>query len=265
MDLPLIARLTWRFRRLLVAGALLALLLAAATAFKVTMTDGSPKVEHRQKEMWVSYGRLLVTQAGFPQGRSDLGGEAVPELDAGQAARGEGEQEFAQPGRFIEMAPLYARLAQSEPVRKLIFEKGPIQGADSVTVVAQEEQPLLEISATADSRLGAIALAQRQMEALRTYLAREQRDNEIAPENRITLNVIERPGAPALLAEQSNTWVIAPRSPIKPALVFLTVIALFFGLAIVLENVNPRLRRVGVEGEPAAVEDTPKRSNVRSA
>lgn len=260
MDLPMLGRVAWRFRRLLVAGAALALLLAAATVFKVTMVDGSPKLDYRQKEMWVSYGRLLVTQSGFPQGRSDLGGE---EAAAGAKANPNAQQ-FAQPGRFVEMAPLYARLANSEPVRRLLFADGPIPGADSVAVVSQENQPLLEVSATADSSRGAIMLAQRQIDALRRYIAREQQSNGIAPANRITLSVIERPGAPALLAEQANTWIIAPRSKVKPALVFFTVLALFFGLAMVLENANPRLRAVPLEVDPAS-EEAAKRSTVRSA
>lgn len=260
MDLPALGRMISRFRRLLIGGAILAILLATATVFKVTVVDGSPKLDYRQKEMWVSYGRLLVTQTGFPQGRSDLGGA---DEAAGQPVD-PNKQQFADPGRFITMAPLYARIAKSEPVRRLMFAEGPIRGADTVAVTSQEEQPLLEVSATADSRNGAVLLAQRQIDALRTYLAREQRANGIAPQNRITLSVLERPGAPAMLQDQVNTYVIAPRSPIKPALVFFTVLALFFGLAMVLENANPRLRPVPQEVD-AAGEETAKRATIRSA
>jgi hypothetical protein len=259
MDLPQIARVVWRFRALLLAGAVLGAVLATAVAFKVSMDGSSPRLEWRQKEMWVSYGRLLVTQSGFPQGRSDLGAVGVQDGDARRNA-----QQFADPIRFIELAPLYARLATSEPVRRIAFADGPIAGADSVAVTALENQPLVEMSATADSRDGAVLLAERHMNALRKFIGREQEKNGIAPANRISLNVIERPGAPAQLAEQVNTYIIAPRSPLKPALVFFTVCALFFGLAMVLENANPRLRAVPPEPLSAA-EDAPKRSSIRSA
>lgn len=265
MDLNHIARVIWRFRGMLVGGVILACLLAAATVFKVSLAGGSPKLEYRSPEIWVSYGRLLVTQSGFPQGRSDLGGDAPV---AGEAVPGDPAQQFADPARFVEMATLYARLATTEPVRRLVFEDGRVAGADSIVVTAQENQPLIEVSATAESRAGAIMLAQRQVDALRTYIAREQRDNGIAAPNRISLTVVERPGAPAVLPEQVNTWVIAPRSPIKPALVFLTACGLFFALALVLENANPRLRAVRDEPAlgPTATQAQPhEKAPIRSA
>ena len=258
MDLSLVARVMWRFRRLLLAGVALAALLALATVFKVTLADGSPKLEYRQKEMWISYGRLLVTQSGFPQGRSDLGGAEEAEVG------GKPAQEFADSVRFVELATLYSKLATTEKVRRMLFADGPIEGADAVAVVPQENEPLIEVSATADSRAGAVLLATRQIDALRTFIAQEQRDNRIAPPNRIALDLVERPGAPALLQEQANTWIIAPRSPIKPALVFLTVCGLFFGLAMMLENARPRLRPVASE-PPRVPEDADEQATARTA
>lgn len=247
MDLALITRVIWRFRVLLIGGVALAAVLAAATVYKPTFSGGSPKLEHRQDEMWVSYGRLLVTQAGFPQGRSDIG-DVMGGAQDPEAPRA---QQFADPQRFVDMAILYARLATTEPVRRLMITGGPIEGADSVVVTAQEALPLIEVSATATSRESAIELAKRQVDALETFIGREQQDSGIRPGNRIGVKLVETPGAPAQLAEQANTWIIAPRSPIKPALVFLIVCGLFFALAMVLENANPRLRAVRSEPFPA--------------
>jgi hypothetical protein len=225
---------------------------------KVTLDGGSPKLEYRQQQMWASVGRLLVTQSGFPQGRTDTGEAAA---QAGNAAAQPNARQFADPSKYADLAKLYAKLATTSEVRKLAFPNGPVKGFDSLAVTSQEEMPLIEVSSTATSRAGAIDLATREIDALALFIRREQRDNGVAPDNRIELQVIERPGAPASLKGQENTWVIAPRSKMRPMLVFITVCGLFFALALVLENLNPRMRAVVSEAEPAA-EDVP---SVRSA
>jgi hypothetical protein len=264
MDLRLIARVVWRFRLLLAAGVVLAVLLAAASVWRVAIVDGSPTLAHRQEVTWVSYGRLLVTQVGFPQGRTDLG-DAVRDVPLGGDAAATGpSQQFAAPGRFVEMARLYARLGTTEAVRQLVFEKGPIEGAQEIDVSALQELPLIEIAALATSRKAAITLAQRQADALRVFIAREQRSAGIAPANRIGVELVERPGAPATLAAQANTWIISGRSMMQPGLIFLTVCGLFFALAMVLENMNPRLRIIAAEVSVADPEQ-PEQPVVRSA
>lgn len=260
MDLAMLARVIWRFRRLLIGGLLLAILLAGATYVKVTLAGGSPKLEYRQEQMWASVGRMLVTQPGFPQGRTDTGN-----IDTGAAGAVKPDaRQFADPSKFVDLAMLYARIGMSSEVRQLVFPNGhPVKGFDSIAVTAQQDLPLVEVSTTANTRAGAVDLANREINALQTYIRREQRDNGVGPENRIELQVIEQPGAPAPLKGVENTWIIAPRSKMRPALVFVLICGLFFALALVLENINPRMR--AVSNDDAATEDLPVKPSVRSA
>jgi hypothetical protein len=249
MDLGLIARVIWRFRRLLIAGVILATFLAAASVWKIGIVNGSPKLAYRQNQTWVSYSRLLVTQSGFPQGRTDIN-NIVPPANPADAAKA---RQFGDSARFVEMAMLYSKLAVSQPVRTLMAQKGPIRGAKDVSVTAVQDLPIIEVAALGESRAAAIELAQRQADGLRAFIADEQRSAGVPADNRIDLQIVERAGAKAALPSEANTWVISGRSIMRPMLIFVVVCLLFFGLAMMLENLNPRLR--AVPARPTVVED----------
>jgi len=78
MSLELDMRVLWRFRVLVLAGLLLAILLAGMAMFKVDFGGGAPKLTYRQSETWQSTARLLITQDGFPEGRTTLPGAGGP-------------------------------------------------------------------------------------------------------------------------------------------------------------------------------------------
>jgi hypothetical protein len=242
MDLRVFSEVLWRFRRLLVAGAGVALLLAILSVAKPTFIG----LEYRDPEVWISNARMLVTQPGFPQGRSDinLNDGAAPAAPA-DGPPGGARRQFADPARLVELAVIYARLARSDPVRLLIRRSGRVEGARTVDVVNLQDLPIVEVAARGTSRRAAVTLAQRQTDALREYLRRQQANNGVPYENRIQLKVVERPGSPPLLGNDSNTWIVEPHSKIRPAAVFLAVVGLFIGLAFLLENLQPRLRAVG--------------------
>ena len=66
MDLQLYFRVLWRFRFLMAIGLLAALALSALSLVSV----GPSGVSYRQQEVWSSSAKLLVSQDGFPEGRS---------------------------------------------------------------------------------------------------------------------------------------------------------------------------------------------------
>jgi hypothetical protein len=255
MDLGLIARVVWRFRRLLIAGLILATFLAVASIWKIGLVNGSMQLTYRQNETWVSYSRLLVTQNGFPQGRTDTNNIVPPNANATQAAD---TRQFGDSARFVETAMLYSKLAMTQPVRTLMAKQGPIVGAKDVSVSAVQDLPMIEIAALGESRESAVALAGRQADGLRTYIADQQRSAGVPAANRIDLQLVERAGARAALPSEVNTYVISGRSIMRPLLVFVVVCLLFFGLSMMLENLNPRLRAVpprhiAEDDAPAAV------------
>lgn len=244
MDLRLLADVLWRQRRLLVAGAVVALLVAVASMYSFSPSDG---FKHRQEETWVSHARLLVTQEGFPQGRANLGQDDLPQQPAAEQPR------YLGPDRAVHLALLYAKIANADEVRSLMFNQGKIPGAKQVTVRAEQDLPTLDVEALGTTRAGAVALAQRQVRALLNYLASEQSSSGVPARDRVRLAVVRWPGTRSLLEEDATTWLLAPRSKMLPVLVFMAVLSLFAGLAFVLEN--GRRTRFGRAPVPVAEPD----------
>ncbi len=124
MDLQLYARVLWRFRFLMLLGFVLATSLAFLSMVRVSFDD-SPLLTFRHQELWVSRSTLLITEPKFPEGR------AVFEQSIPPASTDE-EQEyaprFANPERFVALANLYAQLATSDPVRRIMLEDGRLNG-----------------------------------------------------------------------------------------------------------------------------------------
>ncbi len=68
MNLVLLGYVAWKHRLVLLVGFGLACLLAFVAVYRV----GSNGISYRQQEQWVSHETLLVTQPGFPVGRTVL-------------------------------------------------------------------------------------------------------------------------------------------------------------------------------------------------
>lgn len=254
MDLGLFARVLWRHRYVVAAGAVVAVLIAVASMTRVSFGDGGPRLEYRQDETWVSHARLLVTQQGFPQGRANL---AQDDVVAAQQPDAEAARGYLSPARSVELAQLYARIANADQVRAIMFARGGIEGAKSVTARAEEDLPTIGIESLATSRASAVALAQRQVDALLQYLAKTQQASGVPVKDRVRLAVVRAPGSRAVLDDDAATWLLKPRSKMLPLVVFLAVMGLVVGLVFLLENVRrsraeERVERLAV-GEPHGI------------
>src|SRR5688572_23115542 len=99
---------------------------------RIEFRDGSPVVTYREPPLWVSHSTVLLTQPGFPVGRSVFtetpppdDQPVGPEQDPRDPDR-VGVPQFANPDRFTELTGLYARLARSDQVQRLLFREGEI-------------------------------------------------------------------------------------------------------------------------------------------
>lgn len=252
MNLGLYFRVIWRFRLLVVCGVMVASLLSLLSVVRVDVGNGGA-LTYREQEQWVSYGRLFVTQVGFPWGRTIVteGSQAEVTIDAIRR-----KVRLADPGRFSTLAILYAQLADSDAVRAIMLESGPINGTiESAPVLTSTSSnadalPLISIAAIADSPATAITLARRKIEALRIYIERQQESTNIPETERVTVSLLKRPQEAELYAGRSMTRAIVT---------FLTILMGVIGLAFVLENLRPR--SPVLEGaEPAPTLDAVRRS-----
>lgn len=221
MDIALYLRVLWRFRLLVLLGVVCAASLAILSIVRI----GADGVSYRQSELWSSNTRLLVTQRGFPEGR----------LYGQQPTENPSSAPVVDPGRFNNLAILYANLATSDQVRRLIAPGGRLQGElIAIPVVGGGEfkapLPLIDLTAVATSPRGATALAQRSAAALSEYIQNQQRAGNVPVADRAVIEQIERP---------SRAVVFKPRSKTMPVIVFLAVMLVTIGLAFLLENLRP--------------------------
>ncbi|MGD9570373.1 MAG: hypothetical protein AB7V62_00630 [Thermoleophilia bacterium] len=221
MDLRLLGRVLWRYRYLVVAGWVLA---CAAAFFSFVKVDGEG-LSYRQSETYSAYQDVFVTERGFAEGRATLGDPEAPAAD---------EPVTSDPDRLIGLTTLYAQLVDSDPVREIMLQDGPIEGyvvAEQFTANSgRAGLPILRITAFAPTAEAAIDTTLRQSDAFAQFIREEQARNEIPAADRVVLNVLRAPDG-ALLEEG--------RSITTPAIVFLAILAATFALALLLNNLRP--------------------------
>lgn len=236
MDFRLYTRVLWRFRLLVAAGTLVALLLAGLSVFK--LENGG--LAYRQSELWSHTTRLGVTQSGFPWGR-------LLAENAGERPRS-ADIPITDPNRLNTLAVLYAELATSDAVRGLLLADGPLGGKITATPVVVGENrvmlPLVDVTAVATSPGRARRLAVRAATALQTYIAEEQRANGVPRADRVVVEAVTTSKPPR---------IFQPRSTTLPMVILLAVLFATVATAFLLENIRPRPRD---EAEPA--EPTPR-------
>jgi hypothetical protein len=247
MDLQLYIRVIWRFRFLVLGGLILALLLAFASIAKISFDGGTPSVTFREKEKWVSVGTLLVTEPGFPLGRSVFEEEVPP---VGTDKPQTFTPNFAPSNRFIELSNVYTELVTGDEVREIMLRDGPIRGlVESSALVATNGSdaplPMLAIRGVASTPEGAMLVAQRANKAFEEFLATKQARDAIPSDERAVLTQVRQP-SPA------TTVLLEGRSKTVPIVVFLTVMLAVIGLAFILENLRPRVRSVADVSDPHA-------------
>jgi hypothetical protein len=242
MDLQLLLRVLGRFRVLIAATFALAVLLAFISYVRVDLSHGYPKLSHRQTEGWVAYSQLLVTQPGFAFGSTLV---SPSQRDASGWSGGFQQVQAQAEPRLTTLASLYSRLVLSDGYLRILFKDGPIHGTVSaapLTAPGTNDSflPIVNLTATSTSMPAALDLARRSSVALRRYLHWQQASNNIVPDERVQLRVLLSAGHPEL---------VSPRKKTLPLIAFFTVMIAGLALALVLENMRPRVRKV----EPNAV------------
>jgi hypothetical protein len=265
MDLELYFRVLWRFRIVVLIGLSLALGLMFLSMMRVSFEGGTPKFEYRESEQWASDVTLLVTQPGFPLGRSILDDVVPvnPGEDASPPASGDSDAppsfvpRYGDPSRFSNLAVVYAHLATSDEVLRLAHPLGRIPGVVTASAMINQDSggvlPIVLIRGTATTPQTAVGLAERAGAALRGYIQREQAANGIPRDRRVDLEYINHAQPPVLMM---------PRSKTRPMFTFLAVLVATVGLVFVLESFRPRVRPRVAE-EPTAL--TPSQTSRRSA
>ncbi len=175
MDLALFAGVLWRSRLLVLAGLLIA---CAAAVFAVARVEfkGNPRLVYRDPVVYQSTVQMLVTQPGFPEGRSVFNTTPIT-LPSGRIDN----PTFADPSRFTELASLYSQLVMGNVESERVF--GSLKPPPHEAIIASPMAapggnsavlPVIEITGVAPSPIKAVALADRAATSFSKYLAERQ-------------------------------------------------------------------------------------------
>jgi hypothetical protein len=228
MDLGRFLSVVWRFRLLLACGVLLACLVSVTSLARIT-TSG---IEYREQESWTSASVLFITQDGFPWGRAILDDMITVENEGAPPTQ---LPKYGDPGRYSNLASLYAELAKSDGVQAAIMKDSqPGEFVEPMVVSSPGSStalPLMTLKAFGPTPESAIDTAQRASKAFRTYLDRQQAANGIPRSERVQVVVTQKATNPELFEK---------RSMVRPIFLFLLINMGFLALAFALENLRPR-------------------------
>jgi hypothetical protein len=226
VDLPTYLRVIWRFRLIVAAGFVLAVLLAVSSYAKITFHGGTPHLTYRQGETWEGATTLAVTPAASPLGTP-----------------------AAATGFFSQLAYYYAGIANSDQVTTIVKKRtkfdGVIQATPVIDPTTRITLPFITIKALAATRHQAVVLANSVGDALTTYVQDQQQAAAVNSANRVTLRPINRAQIATLSTGRRKT---------TPVVIFLTVMIAAIGLAFLLENLRPRVHMVGRDTNDDAAE-----------
>jgi hypothetical protein len=244
----------WRGRTILAIGGLIAIAMAVLAVAKVSF-DGGPKLSWRKTETWADSTKLLITQPGFPWGRSVLGtsGEAAADdtsvTGAGVTTTGTDKKgrdvQFADPSRFSYLAWIYSHFLMGDEVRRSLgtlppdaeILANPLTAGGNLSAGAL---PIIGLTTSATTKEAAVKLNAGATQALENYLRDQQDQTKTPTSDRVVVSVVDHPPAALIKGHSPDLGIIA----------FILVMAGAISVVYLRENI--RLARAEVARDAQA-------------
>jgi hypothetical protein len=238
LDLGVYLAVLRRHRVVMAVGLIVGLALAAAATTKLS-------------ETYSATSQLLVTQQGFPVGRTNLVDPKAPRDTAGNPI-----PSYADPSRFEYLAQVYARLAVSDVVKHrmldkdgvdrgkvLVLDGGRTRGIYTATVDATDTGalPFIVIVAKAASGPEAREIASRATEALKGYITSSQEGAGIQGKDRVELQEIQAP---------TKAKLESGRALVLPVAILVLVLGAAAAVAFFRDNVSRTRRSTEADAKP---------------
>ena len=244
MDITQHLRVIRRWHRVLVASAILGTVLAGLFLVKVSPSG----VEFRRPEKWESTSTLLVTQRGFPWGRTTLpgtDGSDAPAATAPAAAAkpGEAGTSFANPDRLslagdhllLHLAEQRDRPGRDAPAARRRGQRaGALEPEQRLAPALQAHDGGSDRPRRRQARTGSAPARSIK------YLSDQQDANRVPAGQRVEISILNRPVAARIASHGAM---------LGAAILFLALAA---GMAACYLLESLRLSRAG-EQEPATV------------
>jgi hypothetical protein len=234
-----------RGRAIIAVGLLVAIAVAALATFRISF-NGGPQFAFRKPEVWSSSTKLLLTQPGFPWGRSVLPGAGTGADAQSQqpATDDKGNLQFADPSRLAYLAWIYSHFLMGDEVRTMIKDKptdmdiqaGPLSAGGSLSAASL---PIIGLTTTAHTAREARKLNDDVHLALEDYLTRQQRQSHTPITDRVVISTVDRPDPIRIKGHSVNLGVMA----------FLLIMVAAVSLVYLLENLRMHKREAEIEAD----------------
>jgi hypothetical protein len=235
----------WRGRVIIAIGLVVAVLMATFALFKVS--DGG--LSYRKPETWASSTKLLITQPGFPWGRSVLPSTADGQAQTGTSVAPTGRDQkgrevtFADPSRFAYLAWIYSHFLMGDEVRTTIPHKpeGMEILADPLTAggnLSAATLPLIGLLTRANTKADAVRLNAEVTAALENYLRQQQDATKTPTSDRVVVSTVDR----------LEPVLVKGHSPDLGVIAFLMVMAAAIAVVYLRENLRQGRRALEETG-----------------
>jgi hypothetical protein len=247
MDFKLFFGVVKRYKRIVILGTVLGVVLSVLSYGMPGLKGGKPTVIPRGAEVWSGEAQVLISQAGFPYGRAVT--QVVPGQGTSTPAEPIGDLSY-----MSNLSSVYAALANGSDVQQLVAAAtriplcplviGPIgtatpaagAGACSSVVAAPLAQPgtgvplpLLTLTSSAATEAQAAKLATTTIAVLRSVIMKQQAASNTPTDHRVVLQTVNT-GTPATLSSGPTKSI--------PMLVLFAIVSATIALAFILNNNN---------------------------
>jgi hypothetical protein len=229
VSLSLYARVLWRFKWLVLVGLVLATGLAALSVEHIS-PGVPPKLTPRVKPVYQSQLSIMITEPGFPIG-------SVAEANATDSF-----------SALASLTSLYVGLGNSQAFssaakRAAPFTQTVVAAPSFETLPSGYEVPIpvMTLTATADTPGHATVAATSAGVVFKQMVAKQQAEERIPKGQRIVLDELAT----------SKPLETGGAKKTLPVLVFLIIMVGVVALALILENLRPRVSSADSEDEAA--------------
>ena len=231
MDFKLFLAVVKRYKRMVISGIVLAIVLSVLSYGTPSLKGGKPTVIPRGSEIWQGDAELLISEEGFPYGR------AVTQVTPGKASAP--SQPIGDYNYMASLSSVYAALANGTSVQHQAAAQAGVTLCPSTlpcaSVAAAEvhdisdgvPQPLITVTSSAPTAVDAAKLAASTVSVLRGEVTQQQAAAGTPVDQRVQLQTVKS-GAPATLAKGPSKSI--------PILVLFAILSASIALAFTRNN-----------------------------
>ena len=236
MDFKLFLGVLKRYKRMVISGTVLAVVLSVLSYGTPGLKGGKPTIIPRGSEVWQGEAELLISQEGFPYGR------AVEQVTPGKGTSIPSEP-IGDENYMASLSSIYAAVANGNDVQHQVATEAGVPLCSLLvgvirpcgTVVAAEVAdlntgaplPLLTLTASAPTAVDAAKLATATVSVLQREITQQQAAAGTPVDQRVELQPVKS-GTPATLIQGYSKSI--------SILVLFAVMAASIALAFIRNN-----------------------------